>query len=194
MVEIDRVLRLIDREVWVITAATPQRRGGLVATWVSAASIDPARPLLLAGLAPNHFTTELVRESKAFAAHLLRADQFELAWNFARDSGHERDKLTGLAVKGGTTGSPILADCLAWCECQVFARYDAGDRLFFWADVMGGGSDADAPQGPLRERGLFAELSAEQRRQLIANREADMAALRPLQEQWRRLISPAELA
>jgi len=45
--EIDAALRLVDRELWIITAADKNRRGGLLATWVSTASIDPERPILL---------------------------------------------------------------------------------------------------------------------------------------------------
>ena len=69
--QIDSALRLVDREIWVVTASDGERRGGLVATWVTAASIDRERPMLLAALGANHFTTELVQTSKAFAAHLL---------------------------------------------------------------------------------------------------------------------------
>src|SRR5829696_10406770 len=93
--QVEAALRLIDRELWIITAAHGDRRGGLLATWVSAASIDPERPILLAGIGPNHFTAELVQSNNAFAAHLLRLDQIELAWNFASGSGRDRDKLAG---------------------------------------------------------------------------------------------------
>src|SRR3954464_10756612 len=91
-VQIDSALRLIDREIWVLTAADGPRRGGLVATWISTASIDAQRPVLLAGVGPNHFTNELVQSSSAFAAHLLRPDQTDLAWNFANGSGRDRNK------------------------------------------------------------------------------------------------------
>src|SRR5262245_40900351 len=134
--QIDTALRLLDRELWIVTAASGQQRGGLLATWVAVASIDRQRPVLVAGLAPNHFTSELVQASESFAAHLLRPEQIELAWNFARDCGRSRDKLTGLEVKTHETGSPILTDCLAWFDCRVFARHSTGDRLYFWADVI----------------------------------------------------------
>jgi flavin reductase (DIM6/NTAB) family NADH-FMN oxidoreductase RutF len=124
---IDSALRLLDRELWIVTASDGQRRGGLLATWVSSASIDPERPVLLAALAPNHFTAELVLASKAFAAHLLLPGQVEVAWNFASSSGRNRDKLAGLAVERHITLSPVLAHCLAWFDCQVFTHYDAGD-------------------------------------------------------------------
>jgi flavin reductase (DIM6/NTAB) family NADH-FMN oxidoreductase RutF len=206
---IDVALRLIDREIWVVTAADGERRGGLVATWVSSASIDQERPVLLAGIAPNHFTAELVQASGAFAAHLLRPDQSELAWKFASCSGRNRDKLAGLACSRGRTGSPLLVDCLAWFDCRVFARYDAGDRLFFWADVVGAnvaGTGAPAERvglpsvesGPstadyatrnlpatLREQAFIRSLTDEQRRQLATDRNAELTVHRPLAQSWR---------
>lgn len=115
---IDAVFRLVDREIWVVTSATAQHagglgqsglcRGGLAATWVSQASIDAQRPLALIGLAPNHFTCELVDASGAFALHLLAAEQAELALNFATGSGRDRDKFEGLAVRAGANGSPLI--------------------------------------------------------------------------------------
>jgi len=188
LAQIDATLRLIDREIWIVTAADSNRRGGLVATWVSAASIDRERPVLMAGIGPNHFTAELVQASRAFGAHLLRPDQIELAWNFARDSGRSRDKLHGLTVEQRQTGSPILTDCLAWFDCRVFARYDAGDRLFFWADVIEGTRNGSNLR-PLGEHAFFRSLTDKQRQTVITDRDADAAQNRPLQEKWR-LASP----
>ena len=190
---IDAALRLIDREIWVVTANAGERRGGLVATWVSAASIDRERPVLMAGIAPNHYTAELIDASGAFAAHLLRADQVELAWNFAKDSGRGRDKLAGVPTKN-TPGPPLLADCLVWFDCRVFARHDAGDRLFYWADVIAAehakmAGTENATGTPLREHAFIRGLSDEQRRQLAADRDADVAVQRPLLEQWRANLS-----
>jgi len=185
LAQIDAALRLLDREIWIITAADGDRRGGLVATWVSSASIDRQRPMLLAGIGPNHFTAELVQASRVFGAHLLRTDQTQLAWNFARDSGRSRDKLAGLAVERPQSGSPILADCLAWFDCRVFARYDAGDRLFFWADIVAGGFCSPIAAAPLREQQFLQSLTKEQRQQLIDQRDADAAFYRPLHEKWR---------
>jgi flavin reductase (DIM6/NTAB) family NADH-FMN oxidoreductase RutF len=176
LAKIDAALRFVDREVWIITAASGTRRGGLAASWVSAASIDFSRPVLLAGIAANHFTAELVEGSKAFAAHLLRADQGELAWNFAHDSGRNRDKFHRLAVEQRETGSPILVDCLAWFDCRAFARYDAGDRIFYWADVVAA-ERAATTSAVLRETSFFGGLSEA--------RNADAAEGRPRHQIWR---------
>ena len=180
---IDSLLRLIDREVWVITAAAGSRRGGLTATWVSQASIDRERPVILAGLAPNHYTTELVKAGGGFVAHLLTLQHAPIAWNFASGSGRERDKFSGLATHASASGGPVLADCLAWFDCRVFATYDGGDRMLFWADVVA----AEQPGSglPLCEKELIESLSRDQREQLAADRDADIELQRPRHEFWR---------
>jgi flavin reductase (DIM6/NTAB) family NADH-FMN oxidoreductase RutF len=188
--QIESALRLVDREIWIITAVAGGRRGGLVATWVSSASIDRERPVLLAGIAPNHFTAELIDASRAFGAHLLREDQSPLAWNFARDSGRDRDKLAGLAVNTSPSGSPVLADCLAWFDCRVFSRYDAGDRLFFWADIV---ESRHVGRGqPMRQQAFLKGLSQSQLQHLDACQRADAAQLRPWHDAWRnKAVNPA---
>lgn len=180
---VDSVLKLVDREVWIVTAAAGDRRGGLCATWVSAASIDPAQPVVVVGLAPNHFTAELVRESGALGLHLLRADQTEVALDFAIGSGRHRDKLAGRSVHQSAGGVPLLSDCLASLECRVFARHDTGDRLYFWADVVAGEKVGSGE--PLREHGLIAVTSDEQKQLLAKNRQEDAEFLKPLHNRWR---------
>ena len=181
--DVDALLRLVDREVWVITAAAGDKRGGLTATCVAQASIDRGRPVILAGLAPNHFTAELVEESGAFAAHLLTESQADLAWNFARDSGRQRDKLAGLSQATTSTASPVLSHSLACFDCRVFARYDAGDRRFYWADVVY--AERRGTGQPLREQAFIRSLIDDQRKVLLAGRETDVQIQRPLADQWR---------
>lgn len=180
---IDSILRLVDREIWIVTAAADGRRGGLCATWVSVASLDPDRPVVVAGLAPNHFTTELVSASGCFGLHMLRTDQASLALNFAIGSGRDRDKFAGVSLSTGSTGSPLLADCLASLECRVFSRYDTGDRWYFWADVVVGEKWCD--DQPLCEQALIAAASNEQRQLLLHNRREDSDFLHPLHNRWR---------
>lgn len=180
---IDGVFRLLNREVWIVTAANGQRRGGLVATWVMQASLDPATPLVVAAIAPNHFTADLIRSSRAFALHLITTSQIRYAWPFALGSGRDHDKFAGLAPHAAVTGSPILPDCLAWLDCRVITRYDAGDRLLFWGEVVAGQQQCEG--SPLRERELLAAATDEQRRILTENLHADIEVLRSPAARWR---------
>ncbi len=156
---IESVFQLVDREVWIVTAASGPRQGGLLATWVSQISLDPAAPGVVVGIASNHFTAELIEAAGTFALHLIAADQLELAWRFATASGREIDKLAGLAFRLGAAAAPVLDECVAWLECRVITRFDTGDRYYYWADVVDGGIRRPGTV-PLREKQLIAAASA----------------------------------
>ena len=180
---IDNVLRRIDRELWIVTSSAGDSRGGLTATWVSQASIDRERPVVLIGIAPNHFTSELIGSSGAFALHLIGEQHIDHAWNFALGSGRDRDKLIGVPMTISATGSPLLKDCLAWLDCRVFSALPTGDRTYYWADVLDGNNVDEGD--PLTEQKLISVADNEQKRALRASREYDVALQRPLQSEWR---------
>lgn len=177
------VLQKADRPVWIITAIGGKNRGGLAASSVQSASIDPDRPQLQVGIGANHFTRELLDQSGTFVAHLLRQDQSAVALDFALGSGRDRDKLATYKTKENHRGSLVLADCLAWCDCQIFASYDAGDRILYWADIAEAEEQSQGP--PLTEQMLFQSANPEQLRRLQEDRDADLAIQRPLHAAWR---------
>jgi flavin reductase (DIM6/NTAB) family NADH-FMN oxidoreductase RutF len=181
--QIEQVFGNIDREVWIVTATNGSQRGGLVATWVSQASIDREHPVVLIGIAPNHFTAELIDASRAFCLHLITEGQIHHAWNFALGSGRDRDKFAGIVSKVAETGSPILTECLAWLDCRVFAVERTGDRNYYWADVIAG--ETTSSGSPLTESQLFRSATDAQKQLLRMGRDADITIQRPQQEAWR---------
>jgi flavin reductase (DIM6/NTAB) family NADH-FMN oxidoreductase RutF len=129
----------LDSELWLVTAAAGNRRGGLIATCVKPASIVPALPRVLIGLARQHHTWELVEASGAFGLHLLGDEHLDLVWRFGLHSGRELDKLAEVSTQTGVTGCPLLTDALGRLECRVEARLDMGDRTLYVAEVLDGG-------------------------------------------------------
>src|SRR5438874_504064 len=122
------ILDRLDRELWLVTAQAVGRRGGLIATFVTSASIVPEMPRVLVGLARQHHTWGLVEESGALALHLLGVEHLDWVWRFGLQSGRDGDKFGGLAVETTPAGSPLLVDALAWLDCKVEARLETGDR------------------------------------------------------------------
>ena len=120
----------------VVTAAAGGRRSGQVAVSVHGASIVPQRPRLSVGLWKTNLTHDLVLASGAFAVHLLRDDQLDLVEHLGLQSGHELDKLATIEHTEGSTGAPLLRDCLGLFECRVVNRMDAGDHTLFLGDVV----------------------------------------------------------
>lgn len=196
---IESAFKLVNREVWVVTAQGTHgilrgQRGGLTATWVSQASLDPQRPVMVIGIAPNHFTAELIDASHCFALHLLNYDQTPMALDFAIGSGRTRDKLINYDLLVGSTGTPILRECLAWFDCRVIDRHGTGDRIYYWAEVLDGGKTFAARASenhPLREQELFQAATSEQKQALRRNLVADMEIQSALVDKWRaQLVLP----
>lgn len=133
----ERILSHAQREIWLLTAACGDRRGGLVATFVNPVSIVREMPRLLVNLSVRHNTTDLARRSSAFALHLLTEREIEWVWHFGLSSGRGRDKLRDFAVRTGSTGSPVLTAAAASLDCRIEASMETGDRTAFLAAVVG---------------------------------------------------------
>jgi flavin reductase (DIM6/NTAB) family NADH-FMN oxidoreductase RutF len=139
------VFNHLDRELWLVTARSGSRRGGLIATFVSQASIVPALPRMMVGLAWGHFTRELIEEAGAFALHLLGEEHLDWVWRFGLQTGRGSDKLAGLRLSEKATGSPILTEAPGWLDCRVEDRLDTGDRTLYLAEVMAGAMASNQP-------------------------------------------------
>lgn len=185
LVSLEKILRPDGSgpRLWIVTAAAGTRRGGLVATWLHVTSPDPRSPVVLLSLTFGQHTAELIDASRTFVAHPLAAGDWRLAWNFARDSGRARDKLSGIACGTGPGGAPILDEAAAWASCRVVQRAEA-DRIYYWAEVTGGEvRRADEP--PLNAGDLSRCATSEQLRQLAAARAADQERYRERLRVWR---------
>ncbi|HEV3006792.1 MAG TPA: flavin reductase family protein [Pirellulales bacterium] len=162
-----------DRELWLVTAQAGSRRGGLIATFVSHASLVPELPRVLIAVALQHHTWELIESSGAFGLHLIGEEQLDWVWQFGLQSGRDTDKLAGLTFETAVTGSPLLSTALGWLDCRVEARLDTGDRTAYLAQVVAARTIRDAP--PLTFQRLLQLAPEERRNELRAARQRDAA-------------------
>jgi flavin reductase (DIM6/NTAB) family NADH-FMN oxidoreductase RutF len=173
----------VHRDLWVVTAQAGQRRGGLIATFVTPASIVPEEPRVFIALARHHYTWSLVEESRAFALHLLGERHLDWVWRFGLESGRDLDKLDGLNLRHGPSGSPLLADALGWLDCQVETRLVMGDRTAYLAEVLDGALIAREPI--LTARSMWELAPAERRQQLSEQLKRDIALDAEAISAWR---------
>jgi flavin reductase (DIM6/NTAB) family NADH-FMN oxidoreductase RutF len=82
----------LDRELWLVTAQADGRKGALIATFVSQASLTPELPRVVIGIAKQHHTWSLIEASQSFALHLLGQDNFAWVPHFGLQSGRNTDK------------------------------------------------------------------------------------------------------
>jgi len=107
---------------------------GMTVAAVSSVSADP--PSLLISVDHRSRTLPDLLHAGRFAVNFLRGDRSDVSRRFASSV---EDRFEGVEWRPGSTGMPILhADSLAWAECRVSQRIDAGDHIILIADVVAG--------------------------------------------------------
>jgi 3-hydroxy-9,10-secoandrosta-1,3,5(10)-triene-9,17-dione monooxygenase reductase component len=107
----------------VVTGIVDAVPAGLTCQSFVSLSLDPP----LVAFCPNKKSTSWRRiaRSGAFCANVLTEEQEDISRVFATSGA---DKFRGLGWRPAETGSPILQDVLAYVDCRIEARYDAGDH------------------------------------------------------------------
>jgi flavin reductase (DIM6/NTAB) family NADH-FMN oxidoreductase RutF len=176
--------RLVDRELWLITACHGPERGGLIATNVTDVSIVPEMPRVLAAIGKRHFTWELIERSGAFAMHLVAKEHLDWVIRFGTQSGRTVDKFAGIATSTGPTGSPILDSAVGWLDCRVESKMDTGDRTVYLAAVLK--AQMVDPRPVLTAARMIELVPPEIRATMKAQREHDAARDAEAIREWRR--------
>jgi flavin reductase (DIM6/NTAB) family NADH-FMN oxidoreductase RutF len=178
-----KVYAQLDPPLWLVTAADGDRRGGMIATTVAQASIVSEMPRQLITVDKRHNTHALIEGSGAFAMHLIDETQLDLVWRFGLQTGHDVDKFAGLPFRTGATGSPLLPEALAWFDCRVEARMEAGDRTVYLAAVVDGRLERNDP--PLTNRRFF-EIAPLDKQKIMSEQYDQDARLDAVSiQQWR---------
>jgi len=125
--------------IYILTTAQEERMNGMVASWVTQISYEP--PLIAVAVHTNRFSHKLIEESERFALHVLGEDQKDLISRFM--ASDPDTKFSGIDWRAGRTGSPILADCVAFFECTLHSRIQPGNHTVFIGEVVEVGEVAD---------------------------------------------------
>ncbi|WP_327595835.1 flavin reductase family protein [Streptomyces chartreusis] len=111
-----------------VTVVTARGEDGPLGMTVSAVTSLSARPpLLLACLRDGSRTLAAVRAHGAFAVHLLREEQHELAGRFANPTAPAAERFAGTDMRE-VLGVPVIAGALAWSVCLVADVRRYGDH------------------------------------------------------------------
>lgn len=127
------VLRHFPSGVTIVTIKVADEVHGLT---VSAfASISPTPPLIMVAIDHKHHAHDLLeQEGAVFAVNILGSDQEALSNRFAWT---KEDRFGAGRWETAATGAPVLADALAWLECRIHSRHDAGTHTIYVGQVVG---------------------------------------------------------
>jgi flavin reductase (DIM6/NTAB) family NADH-FMN oxidoreductase RutF len=121
-------LRHFASGVTIVTIKAGEHIHGLT---VSAfASVSPEPPLIAIIIDHRHQAHQLLEsEEVSFAVNILHQDQIDLSNRFAwiKDQDRFAEGNWGTAA----TGAPILEDALAWMDCTIYGRQEAGTHTIY---------------------------------------------------------------
>jgi flavin reductase (DIM6/NTAB) family NADH-FMN oxidoreductase RutF len=143
--------------VVVVTANGPDGQPvGMAVGSFASVSLDPQLVGFLADRSSTSFP--LIQAAGSFCANVLAAHQRELCVRFATRSD---DKFTGVTWARSPSGAPLLADTVAWIDCDLHDVIEVGDHKLALGSVrqLGTSSHGVAPLVYLRgEYGEFASV------------------------------------
>ena len=138
--------------ITVVTTVDQHGRDvGMTVNAFTSVSLEP--PLVLICVARDASVFNELTAAQYVVVNILAWEQESLSRRFA---GPVWDRFDGLGYSRAQTGAPILDDVLAWCECRVVQRHEAGDHLLLVAEVERGALRDNSPL--LYYRGGYARL------------------------------------
>ncbi len=149
------------------TDGTPR---GLTANSFTSVSLDPA--LVLVCLGKTTASHPVFMQATHFAVNILADDQRDVSNLFASKSP---DKFAQAAWHAGQTGSPLIDGSVAWFDCSVHQRVDAGDHTILIGQVQDMGQRTARPLGYCQ--GAYVGFQLEQAAQAALARQARTSAL-----------------
>jgi flavin reductase len=119
--------------VTVVTTDGEAGSHGLTANAFASLSLDP--PLVLVAVDKRAATLEYLKKNLCFAVSILRLEQEAVSTRFATPGPKDFSDLNIITAE---TGSPILADCLAFLDCRVYDILPGGDHDIFVGEILAG--------------------------------------------------------
>jgi flavin reductase ActVB len=104
---------------------------GFTASSVTQVSARP--PLVAVGLERDARSRPVFTAADAFAVHVLREGQEDLANRFAADAAYDFD---GVSVECGLEDVPLLTDVAMRLECRSVNTVAAGDHVLLIGEVI----------------------------------------------------------
>jgi flavin reductase (DIM6/NTAB) family NADH-FMN oxidoreductase RutF len=138
--------------VTIVTALAPDgTAAGCTVSAFSSLSLDP--PLVLVCIDRGRYMHQVLSAAAGFAVNILRADQADIALNFAR---RDADRFGQLDHRPGQHGAALISGAIAHVECDVHSVLDGGDHAIIIGHVK---AAAVHPGDPLLyAQGAFLKL------------------------------------
>ncbi len=133
-----RVLWKMPSGLYVIgTTDKAERRNAMAMNWATQVSFDPK--LVGVGVEQSAFTHELLVAGRVFSLDLIDREDRAIIRRFTKpvDVDLDAKTLNGFPyLDGPLTGAPVLAQSVAYIECEVRHQVEVGNHTLFLGEVV----------------------------------------------------------
>lgn len=135
--ELDKALGRLSGGLYIITAKKGEVRSAMLASWVTQASFQPLGVTI--AVAKDRAIEALMQVGDRFVLNILEEGNYqELMRHFLKRFQPGADRFAGVKVYPASNECPILADALAYLECEVVSRMDCHDHWLVYSSVNTG--------------------------------------------------------
>jgi flavorubredoxin/flavin reductase (DIM6/NTAB) family NADH-FMN oxidoreductase RutF len=132
--ELDKAMGRLSGGLYIITAQKADVASAMLASWVAQASSEPLG--ISIAVAKDRAIESLMHVGDRFVLNVLEEGNYQkLMKHFLKRFPPGADRFEGLKTFVATNGSPILADALAYVECEVVSRMDCSDHWIVYSTV-----------------------------------------------------------
>ncbi len=135
--ELEKALGRLSSGLYILTTQKGNVSSAMVASWVAQASFKPLG--VSVAVAKDRAIESLLHVGDCFVLNVLEEGNYQgLMKHFLKRFPPGADRFQGLRTYPANNGSPILADALAYMECEVTSRIDCGDHWVLYSTVRVG--------------------------------------------------------
>ncbi|MGF1499094.1 MAG: diflavin flavoprotein [Elainellaceae cyanobacterium] len=135
--DLEKALGRISSGLYILTAQKGDLNGAMLASWVSQASFEPLG--FTVAVAKDRAIESLMQVGDRFVLNILEEGNYQsLMKHFLKRFPPGSDRFAGIKTRTAENGSPILADALAYLECEVASRMECSDHWIVYSTVQAG--------------------------------------------------------
>lgn len=134
--DLDKAVARLSSGLYILTAQRDDLTGAMVASWVSQASFKPLG--ITIAVAKDRAVESLLHVGDRFVLNVLEEGNYQtLIKHFLKRFAPGSDRFAGVKIYS-VNGSPVLADALAYLECQVASRMECSDHWIVYSTIQAG--------------------------------------------------------
>ena len=134
---LQKALGRISNGLYIITATKGEIKSAMVASWVTQASLTPLG--IAIAVAKDRAIESFLQIGDRFVLNVLEEDNYQhLIRHFLKRFPPGADRFAGIKTVPANNGSPIIAESLAYIECEVSNRLECSDHWIVYTTAEAG--------------------------------------------------------